>query len=306
MHNMTFGDNKILVTGGTGFIGEKVVNTLAKKYEIYVLTRNPQKLKESGIHFIKGDLSKKISLAKLKNQLKNVNYLVHIASLMPDATEPRDNLRDLINVNILGLNNLLEILPKDIKQIVLISSIDVYGNNPKLPIKEETLVKPQSNYAITKAVQEWILEKWASENKVKLTILRLSHTFGPGDHHGKVIKSMISQVLEKRDINIFGDGADLRDFVYVEDVANVILEILKRETEGIINIATGKSINLITLAKLILRFTDSKNKIVYQDRVKPRIDFVFDNSKMKKLGFKLKTNFKKGLREQILWIKKKG
>jgi UDP-glucose 4-epimerase len=303
-------NNKILITGSTGFVGSNLIQRLNGLDEEFILLRRRKDkqlenlVDKKRFEVVYCDLSNKEELTHF--DFSNISSLIHLASVMPESLEIFDDYYSSINNNFIGTFNLIDRLT-NVSFISYISTIDVYGIPQKLPIQEIDSTNPISNYAICKLASEKLLQKFSLERNIPLTILRISHIYGPGEKERKVIPKFISSSLGGEPICIFGDGKDVRDYVYVEDVINSIILSLNKKSNGVYNIGSGREINIHETANKIICLADSKSKIIYKERNKSKIDLVCDISRAKNyLSYEPKVSFDEGLKREIEWFRQKN
>lgn len=192
-----------------------------------------------------------------------------------------DNSYPVFKQNIAMIENLCAILPKlDVRSVIYLSTADIYGNKPVLPLTEESKIDPDSWYPLAKCASEWMLKE--AVGKTPLTILRFPGIYGdfPGDK--SIIKAMVATLRAEKKIRVTGEGSVLRDYIYVGDIARLIECLIDKPFNGILNIATGKSIPLSNVASIVLEtlaLPGVIEKTSYRDE--RQFDLVFDNSRLK-------------------------
>ncbi len=251
---------KVIITGGAGFIGSNTCDFfLKKKYKIIVIDNlsngrleNLKHIKKK-IKFVKADISKKGNWQKL---FKNVDYVVHLAALadiVPSIEHPERYL--LSNLN--GTFNVLESAKKyKIKKFIYSASSSCYGIPNKYPTKENSEIKPQYPYALTKYLGENLVLHWEAVYKIPCTSLRFFNVYGPRSRtsgtYGAVMGVFLAQKIAKKPFTIVGDGKQKRDFTYVTDISNAIYKALIYGKSGkIYNIGSGKPRSVEYLANLL-------------------------------------------------------
>jgi len=300
---------RILVTGGAGFIGSHLVDRLIKEGHKVVVIDNLSTSKRENLNskakFYKFDIcSQKISEIFKKEKPEIV---FHYAAQIDVRKSAEDPIEDA-NVNILGALNLLENCKKfGIKKFIFASSVGVYGDSKKLPLKENYPLNPISPYPITKLTVEKYLSYYQTLG-LDFVSLRYSNIYGPRQSRGGeggVIAIFINKLLKKERPTIFGNGNQTRDFLYVEDVVEAAVLAIKAPIGSIYNVGTNKEITINTLFKLLSNILKKKIKPVFQpfrqgEIVNSRIDY----SKIKKeLSWKPKYTLEKGLQITADWFK---
>lgn len=260
---------KVLVTGGAGFIGSHTVDELlSKKYEVFVLdnlsTGSLKNIQDKKVKVIKGDIQDKKTV---DNAMKNVDWVIHLAAI---ASVPESVKHPLTTheVNVTGtLNVFVSALEHKIKRVVYASSAAVYGNNQKVPLKEEELSQPVSPYGLHKSINEKYAELFNQSNQTQFIGLRYFNVYGPRQSlsggYPAVIPIFCINLLKEKTISIFGDGTQFRDFIYVKDVAKINVACLERAVlkNTIFNVGTNIKTNLLQIIKTIEKVTGTKAKI---------------------------------------------
>lgn len=299
----------IVVTGGAGFIGSHIAEELGEDNDVIVIDNLYAGKIENvppNVEFIQADIRDYHSIAEMISQ---ADYIFHEAALV-SVVESIEKPVLTEEINVLGTLNILRALMDGEGKLIYASSAAVYGDNQKLPLKEDEKPKPMSPYGVTKTAGEYYCRVFYEIYGVKTTILRYFNVFGPRqgfNQYSGVISIFINRALKNEPLIIFGDGKQTRDFIYVKDV--VMANILAAETSNAngktFNVARGEQTTILELALKIVDATDSKSSILFD---KPRPGDIrhslADISKIKKLGFKPKYSVEDGLLETIGWYKK--
>lgn len=299
---------KILITGATGFIGTHLVRRLANLgAEVLALSRTQSKMpgKVDGVKFRRASLldfdELSCSIEKFKPQ-----KIVHLASLVNLERSYRV-AQKCIRVNIEGTLHLLEALrkiPFDI--FTYVSTTEIYGTG-KIPFQEEQKECPPSPYAVTKLSGEQFCQLYGKAFGYPVCILRLSSCYGPGQAPERLIPSIILSCLKAKPIRI-NSGNQKRDFLYVEDAVEGILQSLVRKTAvgQLINIGARKSYRFVDIAKKIKKLTGSNSAIILRqvpDRPAEASHWKCDSTKAEKLlGWKERCPLEDGLLKTISWF----
>ena len=206
--------------------------------------------------------------------------VVFLAVIKKDASNDYKVYLD----NIALVNNLIQAGSRaNIRSIVYLSSVDVYGRNPGLPIIEQTKIDPDTWYGLAKYTCEWML-MYSGAVSCPVTILRIPGIFGKAHNDNSVIGRMVASASAEGRIAITGGGDALRDYVYIDDLCKLIPLLLRMEYRGVINIATGKSRTILEIAKCIEQVLHADLEIVDQAGKDERsFDLAFDNSRLKSL-----------------------
>lgn len=250
---------KILVTGGAGFIGSHTVDQLlGKNFQVVVLdnfsTGNRENLPvgHPSLEIKIGDIR---DLDVVKDAAKGVTQCLHLAaqvSVVKSLEEPADSAAQ----NILGFINVLNAVKENnIKRLVYASSAAAYGTPTKLPLSENILLKPESPYGLEKQINEMYADLFRGLYGLSACGLRYFNVYGPKQDpkspYAGVIALFSDAVLSKKSLKIYGDGMQTRDFIYIQDVVNSNIAALNSDFQGIINVATGNSVTLLELIETI-------------------------------------------------------
>ena len=299
---------KVIVTGGAGFIGSHLTEALVKRgYQAIIIDdlstgkrENIYHLKKD-IEFIKGSIT---DLPLLKKSFKGIDYVFHMAAM---ASVPKSVANPLAShdVNNTGTLNVLQAAAQNgVKKMVFMSSAAIYGDIPTLPLKEDMPPRPKSPYAVDKLSAEYYCEVFRNVYNFPSVCLRCFNIYGPrqdpASEYAAAIPKFIQLAVDGRPVVIFGDGEQTRDYVYVKDIIEANLLALKSNAGGVYNISGGQSIKINDLAALIIRLTGNKSQIIHD---KPRAgDIMYslaDISRAGTFGWKPAYGMEEGLAETI-------
>ena len=157
--------------------------------------------------------------------------------------------------NLQMAQNIAAALPDNVKHVISLSSVDVYGDRPPANITEDSPIAPDTWYGLAKYNSEWIFQR---QTDVPVTILRIPGIFGPSPFDRSVIGKMFTSAQKTKIVTVNGDGSSLRDFVYVRDLARIIIELSKRPFSGVLNIATGEARSVKFFAEQIATISAAK------------------------------------------------
>ena len=305
---------KILITGGTGFIGSHLAEYFSKKnFKVTVFDRynsnynlgnlENSKYKER-IKFIFGDIRDYDSTNKA---IKDNNIIIHLAALIGIPYSYFSPLA-YIKTNMEGTYNVLESVRENKKRkLIITSTSEVYGSADYTPIDEKHPLKPQSPYSASKIAADNLALSFYNSFNLPVIIMRPFNTFGPRQSERAIIPTIINQILRSKDSTIsLGNLYPMREFNYVEDVCDAYLKILKFNKFGqVLNIGNGYAVSILELVNLISNLM-GKKVIIKKSRNRYRaksseVDLLkSDNRKIKKMtNWKPKLKGKKGLIEGL-------
>ena len=252
---------KILVTGGAGFIGSHTVDLLTGAgYEVLVLDNlssgSPDNLpKQENVQLIEADITSQRAVEEVFGRHADLEAVIHLAAQSKVGFSLEYPLEDAA-INIDGTINLLEQSREHgIRQFIYASSAAVYGAVEELPVTENSPKSPLSPYGISKLAAEEYVQAYGRLYPLTTTALRFANVFGPRQStatEAGVITIFIEQMLRGEKPVIFGDGRQTRDFVFVRDVARAIVSCLSQTESGrIFNVSTGTETSILTMLEQI-------------------------------------------------------
>ena len=265
---------RVLITGGAGFIGSHLAESyLSQGYDVSILdnfvagnSRNLEAVREL-IDIHEGDIRNKDLVDSL---IKKSDVVIHMAAALGVQTILTSPLES-ISINIHGSETILQSALKFDKRILIASTSEVYGKNPKQPLSEgddRVVGAPQKirwTYSDAKAIEEAVAHSMFSESGLKVTTVRFFNTVGPrqASHYGMVLPNFISSALKNQPLQVFGDGKQSRVFCHVSDASRAVIELLSDESSigEVFNVGGTEEITISDLAKRVIKVTDSKSKI---------------------------------------------
>lgn len=331
----------ILITGGAGFIGSNFVSYFCNKYKEYNIINldkltyagNLDNLKEcenlANYNFIKGDICDRELLEKIFTE-KDIKGVIHFAA-ESHVDNSIKNPNNFVDTNVVGTFNLLDVArqhwmdaPNKIKnnyeecRFHHISTDEVYGTLGETGyFTEQTPYAPNSPYSATKASSDFLARAYNHTYGMNITISNCSNNYGPKQHKEKLIPHMIEMALEEKPLPIYGNGMNVRDWLYVLDHCKAIDLIYHNAKSGeTYNIGGNNEINNITIVKTICSILDNKkprkNNKKYadlitfvKDRAGHDFRYAIDATKIKHdLGWKASETFETGILKTIDWYLK--
>ena len=305
-----------LVTGASGFIGRHLVSRLLIEYpEVRVVAQYRGDLPaafDERVVPLKSELSELPVVLKRHASLpKWYSGVFHLAAFTPKSTKD-DNAIKAVETNILGTYYLLQAVTGLTDRLVFTSAIDVYSpRSLNETILEDSPIAGQTLYAASKIFGETLVQKWRPGNMERVAIVRMGHIYGPGeDAYKKLIPETIRRLLSGQPALLFGNGDDLRDFLYVADAAEGLVfawRALAHGDIGPVNLVSGQSLTVRDVIGIICEAASAPGFIEQRPGTALPRSLRFDASRAKKeIGFRAKTPFQEGIRSEIEWFRKKG
>ncbi len=298
-----------LIIGGNGFIGSHLIDVLIKnnhKVRVYDLFmekyRTPLKEVDYRINSID-------DLDSLYEAMHDVDIVFHLASSSVPSTSNQDPILDVNGNLITSLNILNTVVKAKIKKIVYFSSGGaVYGNTFGL-INENHQLNPISSYGIIKSTVEKYLLLYSKIHNIDTIIFRPSNPYGPRQGHfisQGVISTFLKKISNSEPLNVFGDGSNLKDYIYVEDLVLLCYKISIKEKDGIFNIGTGIGTSITKIIEVIKEVTNFNPKIEYNETRNYDVQhFILDISKAQEVvGNYNFIDLQEGILKTWIWINK--
>ena len=291
---------KFIVTGGVGFIGNNIVRQLLKQNHTPIVIDNLyrgkiENISSLDVEFHKIDIR---DFNQLRDIVKNSDGIFHEAALT-DVQESFTRQQEYIDVNVKGTENIFRIAKEFDLKVVYASSSSVYGNPKKIPLVENSERHPINPYGKTKLDDEFIAEKY-SKDKVSIIGLRYFNVYGKGqtDSYAGVITKFINRLKQDKSPLIFGAGTQLRDFIFVQDVALANIAAMQSNVKnGLFNFGTGITTSIEQLAKIMIELSGLKLELQYEKALEG--DVQYSQADISLTESMLKWKYSVGLREGL-------
>ena len=304
---------KILVTGGAGFIGSNFVRLMLQKHkdaQLVVLDKltyagNLNNLKDimHEIEFVEGDISKQKDVEKA---IRACDIVVNFAA---ETHVDRSLLEteDFIKTDVYGTYTLLELSRKhDVDRFLQVSTDEVYGSTEKDSFSETSPLNPSNPYSASKAGADLMVVAYRQTYRVPVIITRSTNNYGPFQHPEKFLPKMIINALMDKPLPIYGDGRNVRDWLFALDNCEAIDMVLEKGRPGeTYNVSADEEKTNIDVAKAILHRLRKSEKLMTFVKDRPGHDrrYSLESNKIRELGWRAKTRFPEGLQKTIDWYR---
>lgn len=291
---------KITITGGSGFIGTYLSESLKNHHEIKILDVNPPKIKD--VEFKKCDLSNDDQISGF---IKGSQIVIHLAAAVGVKITEEEPIKTL-DLNIIGTRKILDACKENkIEKIIFSSSSEVYGEPHNVPINENEPAMPITNYGVSKIAGEEYVKAYSKKYGFKYSILRFFNAYGSKQSKSFVIPEFVNNAILDKPIIIHGSGKQIRAFCHINDIINGINLSIGKGDNDLFNIGNNSEpITIFDLAKKIISLTGSKSKIMFvpfedsnRQRSREIINRIPDITKAKRiLGFEPSISLNEGIK----------
>ncbi len=303
---------KILVTGGLGFIGSNFILRISEKHPDFEIVnidaclhgsnpKNLPKFKSKNYSYVKGNITDKKLVEKLISKSDIVVNFAAESHVDRSISDPKP----FIDSNIIGAYTILESIRKYKKRMIHISTDEVFGSLKSDSANEKFPFNPSSPYAASKASAEMLVKSYVTTYGCDCVITRCTNNYGPKQFPEKLIPKIIILANQNKKIPVYGSGKNIRDWIFVEDHCNGILDVLLKGEKGqSYNISANNEIDNLTIIKKILSIMNKSTDMIDFVEDRPGHDFRYslDSSKIRKeLNWKEKMSFEDGITKTIKW-----
>ena len=274
-----------LMTGGMGYVGEHLYRTMPEEMKLECLRPGRQELRLNSWESVRQFFEE-----------HEVEQVIQLAAALDN--DPND----LFESNIIGLYYLLQVVKeKHIKYFIMISGNNVYGERGA-PFSEEDTYGPVPNnyYGISKMFGELAVRELLSGTDTQYAIVRIGDIYGPKQKTGALLKAVVGNILEGQPQKLYGEGERIRDYIYIDDVAEGLCFVFRNRLQGIYNLATGQGTSVREIVAIAEAISPSKEKTVHvQVDHEDRSCVVLDVRKLKEAGYSARITVEEGLKKII-------
>ena len=306
------------ITGGSGFIGSNFIHYLFEIYgnDIFIINYdkltyagNPENLKSienrENYRFFKGDICDPKLVERIFSQYKP-DYVINFAA-ESHVDRSIGMPEDFIRTDTLGVFYLLEASRKhNIKKFIQISTDEVYGSIEEGKFTEESGLYPSSPYSAGKAGGDRLAYSYYVTYNLPVIVTRASNNYGPYQYPEKLIPLFVTNAIENKKLPIYGDGKNIRDWLYVKDHCSAVEFILRNGKDGeIYNVGGNCEKENLEITREILKATEKDESLIkyIKDRAGHDRRYALDDTKLVNLGWKPKYNFEQGMANTVNWYK---
>ena len=311
--NLLSQDSRVLVTGGLGFIGSNFIlkildispNCQIFNLDAELVGSNKKSLvqikNKKNYHYIKGNINNKKIVEKLIN---NCDVVFNFAA-ESHVDRSIDDPKPFLDSNIFGVYTILEAIRKYDKKLIHVSTDEVFGSLKSNSANEEFPFNPSSPYAASKSSAELLIKSYFTTYGSDVIITRCTNNYGPRQFPEKLISKIILLAMQNKKIPIYGNGKNIRDWIFVLDHCDAILSIFKKGKTGqSYNIAGHNELDNNTIVRTILKIMEKPSSLITYVRDRPGHDFRYslDSTKIQKeIGWKPMYTFESGISHTINW-----
>lgn len=293
---------KILLTGASGFIGSHILIKLIKKFgkeSVVVLTSQ----EIPNVNCVVYNSHKDFNLRK--DHFNNITHIIHAGAFTPKDSKSANDLEACFS-NIEFMKELLSFKLTNLTKFINLSTLDVYASTKEI-LSEESMINPISLYGSSKLYCEEMVKAFSCEKMIDYLNLRIGHVYGPGEEkYKKVLPISIQKILEDKPLEIFGEGDELRSFIFINDVVESIINSLQVSAVNInINIVSGVSVSIKELLSKLIEISGKSLNIEQKESNHEKRNLVFNNDLLLNTLLKSETNLMNGLKIEYEYMKEK-
>ncbi len=271
---------RIVITGTSGFIGSRLLQAARAAYgaDVTACTSQPSE----GSHIVYSSLGSFALKPAHLALVEEAEVLIHAGAFIPKQSTDANQVAGC-NSNITFVEQLLSLPWRKLRKIIFVSTVDVYAPVEGV-ISETSVTNPPSLYGLSKLYCERLVHIFAAKHGISGHALRVGHVYGPGEEkYRKVIPKSIQSIIEGKEIELWGDGAELRSFIYVDDVVRAVVRaVVSPDLPEIVNVAGGTPISIRAVLDMLVGIGGRGTRIVQHRSAGAARNLVFDNTLLKR------------------------
>lgn len=303
----------VAVTGGAGFIGSNFCHSAVDIFsEVHVIDKftyasNSERLSgvRDEIHIHRTDITNREEVRRI---LQRASYIVNFAA-ETHVDRSIEDAQQFVRSNVEGAYVLMDLMREvEIDRMVHISTDEVYGSTSSESFSEEDGLDPSSPYSATKASADMLVNSFWTTYDLPISVVRPSNAYGPRQLPEKLIPKFIHKAIDNERLPVYGDGTNVRQWIYVEDLCEGIMKVLLEGDSEIYNAGGPDELQNIEVTKNILRLLDKPQDLVkfVEDRKGHDQRYSIKSEKLRGLGWSPRTDFSEGLEKTVEWYRKKS
>lgn len=292
---------KILLTGASGFIGGHLLDALIEKYgSASIVAFTSKEIAKVNCIVYGGHRDLKVE----DYDFSEFTHLIHAGAFTPKNNSESNDV-GCCNDNIWFTENILKLGFDKLKRVIYLSTLDVYDGSDV--VSEESNVKPVTLYGASKLYCEQLIKYFAQSKKLGYMNLRVGHVYGPGEEkYQKVLPLAINKILAGQPVELWGDGSELRSFIYIDDVVRSIINSIDYQPGNLdVNVVSGSAISIYDLLVKVIEVSGKDVVLNRIDSNHMKRDLVFDNSRLVATLLDKETDLNEGLMKEFRYMKKK-
>jgi len=291
----------ILLTGATGFIGRHVLTALLEKYGSQsVMVLSSKKITNVNCKIYASTRDFGIE----QNAFNKVTHIIHAGAFTPKSSRSRNEISACFS-NIEYTKNLLSYKFDALVRVVNISAVDVYGNSDA-KLSENSLIAPESLYGSSKLYCEQMIKSFSRINQNDYINMRLGHVYGPGEEkYKKILPVAIKNILNNQHVDLWGDGSELRSFIFIDDVVKSIVNALTYPEGGLnINVVSSRQTSILELLNLLMLVSEKHTEIRVIESNHIKRNVIFNNKTLMETVLEEETDLMLGLKSEYEYMKR--
>lgn len=293
---------KVLLTGASGFIGRHILTALIERYgKSAVLALTSKQINDINC-VAYGSFS---NFGLNKNCFNDITHVIHAGAFIPKDAKEANNLDKSFD-SVGYTNELLSCEFASLRVFVNLSSTDVYAATEQ-KLSEKSKTEPVSLYGSSKLYCERMIKAFSEQRNVSYMNLRIGHVYGPGEEkYKKILPVTIRNILENKPLELWGDGSELRSFIFIGDVVESVLNSLESSGKNLdVNVASGVAVSIRDLLSKIIEVSGRQVQINKKESAHEKRDLAFDNSLLLGTLLKKETDLMEGLKIEYNYMKDK-
>lgn len=307
---------KVLVTGGSGFIGSALIRRILRTTDWDVVNLDKLSYAVSPLalavaeqsrryRLVRGDITQRWDveqcISPYQTAPREYDLCFHLAA-ESDVTRSLTEPAQALETNATGVFNILDILGSYVKRFVFVSTDEVYGSlaSDAAPLTESAALAPSTPYACGKAMGDLLVHTWGKTQGVDAVLTRCTNNYGPFQHHEKLIPRMVAKCVAGEPLTVHGTGTQVRDWIHVDDHVSALLQVAEKGKKGeVYHVGANQEIPNVEVIEAIGRLMSFKECVRIEDRLANDTRYALDASKLRSLGWAPQHDFWRSLPDVV-------